>query len=91
VLPEEGYGSHDDGENASADFRHQRSDIESGQQDKAKFPSSGTPSYEYTLLLLRVDMFTICENGLLINTDILTILDQITPNILLKWIILKLY
>ncbi|KAL9296283.1 hypothetical protein ACSQ67_022179 [Phaseolus vulgaris] len=40
LLPEEGYGSHDDGENASADFRHQRSDIESGQQDKAKFPSS---------------------------------------------------
>jgi len=42
VLPEEGYEIHDDDENESADYTHQRKDIESGQQDEAKFPSSGT-------------------------------------------------
>jgi len=53
VLPEEGYEIHDDDENGSADFRYQKTDIESGQQDEAKFPSSGTPGHENSLLMCR--------------------------------------
>lgn len=54
MLPEEGYEIHDDDENGSADYyTRQRNDIESGQQDKAKFPSSGTPGLENCLLMCR--------------------------------------
>ncbi|QCD88758.1 hypothetical protein DEO72_LG3g3308 [Vigna unguiculata] len=43
MLPEEGYEIHDDDEKGSADYTRQRNDIESGQQEKNNFPSSGTP------------------------------------------------
>jgi len=55
VLPEEGYEIHDDDdENGSADYTRQRNDIESGQQEKNNFPSSGTPGQENCFLRSRI-------------------------------------
>ncbi|BAT91100.1 hypothetical protein VIGAN_06240700 [Vigna angularis var. angularis] len=50
MLPEEGYEIHDDDENGSADdYTRQRNDIESGQQDKAKLPSSVLSRINYAV------------------------------------------
>lgn len=60
VLPEEGYEIDDDEEeeeNGSADFG-QRSDLESGQQDKAKLPSSGIPALEMSTIIHTHTMHT---------------------------------